>query len=206
MQIVSEKLNYSPGKSPIMHVWEALDPRIWQRVSVPANIQQLRIAIEEEWTNISQSITWSTLCEGDVLHCVRQIVVTPDTDWFSDHPDPPNTVKLHILEWSFICGQPKAHLCNNHAVYSVSWNATPVRGMDYIGKEVLTNTDLDRFVNNIWEKKAFCVHTKSLRSLSSAHENGGKNKSVVFIILFSVYIYIYIYILGMGILSKSNIR
>ncbi len=31
-----------------------------------------------------QSTTWSTLCEGDVLHCVRQMVVTPDTDWFSD--------------------------------------------------------------------------------------------------------------------------
>ncbi len=26
-------------------------------------------------------------------------MVTPDTDWFSD---PPNTVKLHILEWPFI--------------------------------------------------------------------------------------------------------
>ncbi len=46
-----------------------------------------------------QSTTWSTLCKGDVLHCVRQMVVTPDTDWFSD---PPNTVKLHILEWPFI--------------------------------------------------------------------------------------------------------
>ncbi len=33
-----------------------------------------------------QSTTWSTLCEGDVLHCVRQMVVTPDTDWFSDPP------------------------------------------------------------------------------------------------------------------------
>ncbi len=31
-----------------------------------------------------QSTTWSTLCEGDVLHCVRQMVITPDTDWFSD--------------------------------------------------------------------------------------------------------------------------
>jgi len=29
--------------------------------------------------------------------------------------------------------------------------ATAVRGMDDLGKgEVLTNTDLDRFVNNIW--------------------------------------------------------
>ncbi len=31
-----------------------------------------------------QSTTWSTLCEGDVLHCVRKMVVTPDTEWFSE--------------------------------------------------------------------------------------------------------------------------
>ncbi len=31
-----------------------------------------------------------------------------------------------------------------------------------------------------------CVHRKSLRSLSSAHEKWGKNKSVTFIILVSV--------------------
>ncbi len=28
---------------------------------------------------------------------------------------------------AFYCGQPKAHLCNNHAVKSASWYATPVR-------------------------------------------------------------------------------
>ncbi len=33
---------------------------------------------------------------------MRQMVVTPDADWFLDPPDPPNTVKLHILEWPFI--------------------------------------------------------------------------------------------------------
>ncbi len=35
-------------------------------------------AIEEEWTNISQSTTWSTLCEGDVLHKWRlhQILIS----------------------------------------------------------------------------------------------------------------------------------
>ncbi len=93
---------YSPDMSPIEHVWDALDRRIRQRVPVPDNIQQLHTAIEEEWTNIPQSTTWSTLCEGEVLHCVRQMVVTPDTDCFSDPPGPPNTVKLHILEWHFI--------------------------------------------------------------------------------------------------------
>ncbi len=49
----------------------------------------------------------TTLCEGDVLHCVRLMVVTPDTDWFSD---PPNTVKLHILEWPFIVASLR-HTC-----------------------------------------------------------------------------------------------
>ncbi len=81
---------YSSDMSPIEHVWDALDRFIRQRVPVPANIQQLRSAIEEEWTNIPQapinnlinSMWW------DVLDCVRQMVVT-DTD-------PPNTVKLHI--------------------------------------------------------------------------------------------------------------
>ncbi len=60
-----------------------------------------------------QSTTWSTLCEGDVLHCVRQIVVTPHTDWFSDPPQYSKTAHFRV---AFYCGQPKAHLCNNHAV------------------------------------------------------------------------------------------
>ncbi len=32
----------------------------------------------------------------------------------------------------FYCGQPKRHLCNNHAVWSASWYATPVRWMNYL--------------------------------------------------------------------------
>jgi hypothetical protein len=41
--------------SPIEYVWDALDQRVRQRVPVPANIQQLRTAIEEQWDNIPQS-------------------------------------------------------------------------------------------------------------------------------------------------------
>ncbi|KAL0192183.1 hypothetical protein M9458_010479, partial [Cirrhinus mrigala] len=63
---------YSPDMSPTEHVWDAMDP-------VPANIQQLCTAIEEEWTNIPQA----TFHIPHVLHCVRQMVVTPDTDLFS---------------------------------------------------------------------------------------------------------------------------
>ncbi|XDV29487.1 hypothetical protein PO909_032606 [Leuciscus waleckii] len=43
---------YSPDMSPIEHVWDALDRLIRHRVPGTANIQQLRTAIEEEWTNI----------------------------------------------------------------------------------------------------------------------------------------------------------
>ncbi|KAL0151088.1 hypothetical protein M9458_053601, partial [Cirrhinus mrigala] len=39
---------YSPDTSPIEYVWDALDRRIRQRVPIPANIQQLCTAIEEE--------------------------------------------------------------------------------------------------------------------------------------------------------------
>ncbi|KAL0151802.1 hypothetical protein M9458_052896 [Cirrhinus mrigala] len=46
---------YSPDMSPIEHVWDALDRRIRHCVPVPANIQQLHTAIEEEWTNIPQA-------------------------------------------------------------------------------------------------------------------------------------------------------
>ncbi len=93
-----------PAYSPDM------DRHIRLRVPVLANIQQLHTAIEEEWTNITQlqSTTWSTLCEGDVLHCVLH-------KWWSHQIltgfwTPPNTVKLHILEWPFIVASLR-HTC-----------------------------------------------------------------------------------------------
>ena len=46
---------YSPAMSPIEHVWDTLDWRVRQRVPIPANIQQLRTAIEEEWNKLPQA-------------------------------------------------------------------------------------------------------------------------------------------------------
>ncbi len=79
---------YSPDISPIEQVWDALDQRIRQRVPLPANIQQLRTAIKEEWINIPQATINNPInsMQGDVLHCVRQMVVTPDTDLFFGPP------------------------------------------------------------------------------------------------------------------------
>ncbi|KAL0170924.1 hypothetical protein M9458_035520, partial [Cirrhinus mrigala] len=60
---------YSLDMSPTEHVWDALDRRIRQRVPVPANIQQLRTAIEEEWTNIPQA-TINNLINSMRRRCV----------------------------------------------------------------------------------------------------------------------------------------
>ncbi len=60
---------YSLDMSPIEHVWDALDRCIRQRVPVPANIQQLHTAIEEEWTNIHQA-TINNLINSMWRRCV----------------------------------------------------------------------------------------------------------------------------------------
>ncbi len=101
---------YSPDMSPIEY-WYALDRRIRQRVPVPANIQQLRTTIEEEWTNIPQATINSMQRRCVALHEAND--GHTDTDWFSDLP---NTVKLHILEWPFIV----ASLRHNCAIIMLS--------------------------------------------------------------------------------------
>ena len=115
------------------------------------------------------------LCFVSLITWFLNLVVTPDTDWFSDPPgpppDPPNKAKLHVSEWLFIVASLR-HTCviimlsNQHLDMPHLWG-----GMDYLGKgEVLTIIDLYRFVNNIWEKCLFCVYRKCFRSLSSSHE------------------------------------
>ena len=46
---------YSPDMSPIEHIWDVLDRCVRQRVPVPANVPQLRVALTEEWNNIPQA-------------------------------------------------------------------------------------------------------------------------------------------------------
>ncbi len=64
----------------------------------------------------------------------------------------------------------------------------PMRWMDYLDKaEVLTNTDLDRYCEQyLSEKRPFVYIEKVLDFLVQLMKNGGKNKSVAFIILFSI--------------------
>ncbi len=67
---------------------------------VPANVQQLHTA-EEEWTNIPQAT--KEMANGG--HTRYWLV-----------PPPPQYSKTAHFRVAFYCGQPKAHLCNNHAV------------------------------------------------------------------------------------------
>lgn len=105
-------LAYSPDVSPIERVWDALDRRIWQRVPVSANNQQLSIAIEE-WTNILQptvnnliNSVWKrnvALCESNGCHIRYWLVSEP----------PPKTTPLRQLctfQSTFPCGQSKPNI------------------------------------------------------------------------------------------------
>ncbi len=87
---------YSMDMSPIEHVWDALDRSIRQRVPVPANIQQLCTAIEEQWTNIPQA-TINNLINSMQRRCVALREANGGHGY-----GPLNTVKLQILEWPFI--------------------------------------------------------------------------------------------------------
>ncbi len=121
--------------SPLEHVWDALYRLIQQCVPVPANIQQLRTAIEEEWTIIPQA-TINNLINSMQRRCValREVNGGQTRCWLIFGP--PNTVKLHILEWPFIVASLR------HTCAIIIWYAKPVRWMDYLGKgDVFTNTD-----------------------------------------------------------------
>ncbi len=90
----------------------------------------------------------------------------------------------HTRYWYFIV----ASLRNTCAIIMLSnqhyWYATPVRWMDYLGKgELLTNTDLW----TIFERNRPFVYIEKVLDLwIQFMKNGGRNKSVAFIILFSI--------------------
>ena len=77
---------YSSDMSPIKHVWDALDRLVRQRVLVPPISSNFAHPLKRIGTTFHrpQSTAWSTLCEGDVSRCMKQMVVTPEADWFSD--------------------------------------------------------------------------------------------------------------------------
>ena len=152
---------------------------IRQRVPVPANVQQIRTSIEEEWTN-SPQVTITNLINSMRRRCEANGGHTRHWQVFW----PAHKAKLHISQWPFIVASVRLTCAvimpsNQHLDMPHLWG-----GMDYLGKvEELTHTDLDRFVNNIWEKWIFCVYRKSFRSLSSAHEKWEQKQKCLYFCL-----------------------
>ncbi len=72
-------------------LWIGVYDSVFQFLPISSNFAQ---PLKRSGPNFHrpQLTTWSTLCEGDVLHCIRQMVVTPDTDWFSG-PNPPPPIQ-----------------------------------------------------------------------------------------------------------------
>ncbi len=73
-------------------LWIGVYDSVFQFLPISSNFTQ-PLRRSGSTSHRPQSTTWSTLCEGDVLHCVKQMVVTPDTDWFLD---PPRTLPTPI--------------------------------------------------------------------------------------------------------------
>ncbi len=102
---------YSPDMSPIEHVCSGSA----YTTACSSSCQYLATS-HSHWRRVDQHSTGHNqqpdLCEGAVLHWVRQMVVTLDTDWFSDPPRPPLYSKTAHFSVVFYCGQPKArHTC-----------------------------------------------------------------------------------------------
>ncbi len=102
---------YSLDMSPIEHIWDALDRRIWQRVPVPAKSSNFTQPLKRSGTNIPQA-TISNLINSMWRRCVALRVANGGHTryWLVFGPPPPNAVKLHILEWPFIVASLR-HTC-----------------------------------------------------------------------------------------------
>ncbi len=107
-------------------LWNAFGDGLWWRKEHSIHGQQL-------W--------WTFLLSACQLHAPPKLATS--TALYC-------VIKLHILEWPFIVASLR-HTCaiimlsNQHLVMPHLWGGR-------ISMEVLPNTDLDRFVNNIWEK------------------------------------------------------
>ena len=51
----------SPDLNPIEHVWDSLDRQLRRRPNSPANLNELRQALIQEWNNIPQASSLSVL-------------------------------------------------------------------------------------------------------------------------------------------------
>ena len=46
----------SPDLNPIEHIWDRLGRLVRNRIHVPSSLQELRVALQEEWNNMDQMV------------------------------------------------------------------------------------------------------------------------------------------------------
>ncbi len=129
-------------------LWIGIYDSVFQFLPISSNFTQTLKRSDQHPTDHNQ--------QPDQLY-VKEMCCTAWSKWWSHQiltgfrttpPPPPNTVKLQILECPFIVASLR-HTCaiimlsNQHLDMTHLWGGWIIS---------FTNTDLDRFVNNIWEK------------------------------------------------------
>ncbi len=93
-------------------LWIGVYDSMLQFLTISSNFAQLLKRCGPTFLR-PQSTTWSALCEGDVLP-LHEANGGHTRYWLVFGP--PQYSKTAHFRVAFYCGQPKAHLCNNHAV------------------------------------------------------------------------------------------
>ncbi len=105
-----------PAYSPVTH-WACLGCSGSAYTTACFSSCQYPATSHSHWREVDQHSTDHNQ-QPDQLY-VKEVCCTAwgkwrsDTDWFSDPPQYSKTAQFRV---AFYCGQPKTHLCNNHAV------------------------------------------------------------------------------------------
>lgn len=120
-------------------------------------------------THSVQLWSWLDILPNSLKHLWKWLIVEKWTlNWKAtalvDIPvvSMPSIHCQHILE---------AYMCNNHTV--------SIYNMPHLSPHTDGWSELNRFVNKIWEKYAFCLHKKS--RWVQLMKNGSKNKCCIYI-------------------------
>lgn len=161
--------------SPAGHVWDALFRKRTPVLPICTNTQPSkrsgpwfqRPQLHQSRNSIGK--TCVALCEANG----------------SQSPPPPQHIgKVHILKWPLIWGSLRI-TCAIIMLSDQRLDAIPLKWMDHLCKEA-HYLNLERFLNNIWEKEALYAHRRVLDLRVLLVKNGTKNERVAFVFLFIV--------------------
>ena len=128
---------------------------------------------------IPEMFTWSPSALQRCLLCQKMLTFSDFSDCFmvlnweeksSFHDSDCCFVMSFESTWVIILNKPVQKSCCQISI--LKCHTCEVERLSHLKR----SAHWHRFVNNIWEKWAFCVHRRTLRSLSSSHEKWGGNQ------------------------------